>query len=167
MIKKLGFPLLFMWVVSCGDPPEITKNKNLFPNNPSAGTGTTERFTLSKWSWEGVPRGTEDDPEDQEEARTIFHGVEITFFSDPLVNHGTPTFEYKNKDGRILTGFWNFDGSDSILSMTFDEDWGSPILTQGKTALFDVHQITETILEMRFTELPESKNAILIFVHKG
>lgn len=167
MIKKLGFLLFGFLAFSCGDSPEIAKNRNPFPNNASPTTGVTERFALNRWSWEGVPRGTEDDPEDQEEAEAIFQGVEINFFYDPLVNHGITTFEYKNKDGRMLTGTWDFDMSDSILSMTFDEDWDSPILTRGKTALFDVHQITETILEMRFTELPESKNAILIFVHKG
>lgn len=167
MIKKLGFLVFAFLAFSCEDPPEITKNKNLLRNQGPPVVGVEGRFAIDRWSWEGVPLGTENDPEDQEEAEVIFHGVEIEFFYDRLINHGATTFEYKNSDGRILTGTWKYDGSESILSMTFYEDWGSPILTRDKTALFDVHEINETILEMRFTELPESKNAILIFVHKG
>ena len=163
MIKKLGILGLLLGL-SCGEPPEITRNKNPFPNPGSA--GIKDRLATATWSWEGVPLGTEDDVEDQTEAQKIFSGVRIDFHYNPI-DGMSGRFRYRNGDGRNFRGLWDFDRAHDILSMVFEDDWGSPILTRPKTAVFDVHEITEKKLEMRFTEFSQSKNAILIFIHRN
>ena len=167
MTRNLIFLVLLLQTVSCGDPPEITKNSNPFPNPSFPATGIIDRLAAEIWSWENVPLEEVEDTEDQDEADQIFHGVEIDFRYDPVFSADMGNFRYKNGDGRVFRGEWHYDLVDNILTMTFDDHWGTPILTRHKTALFDVHEVTNTVLEMRFTELDESRKAVLIFIHKG
>ena len=108
----------------------------------------------------------EDDVEDQSEAQKIFSGVRIDFHYNPI-DGMSGRFRYRNGDGRNFRGLWDFNDVHNILSKVFEDDWGSPILTRPNTAVFEVREVTENKLEMRFTKLFQSKNAILIFIQRN
>ena len=166
MYQKVLCALLLVLAFACGDDPDITRNQNPFPYASST-QGTLERLAADVWSWEPIPMDRVNVASEQDRANDIFAGVEIDFTSDGEPNSSSGRFTYKNGDGRIFLGAWRFDLVDNILELDFDQKWDTPIITQGTTAVFDVHEITSTVLEMRFTEVLELKSAILVFIHKG
>lgn len=167
IIKKLGLPGFVLLFLSCEEPPDIARNTNPFPHKGMDKRGPMELLALDPWFWAPDLYRLEEDTEVQNQAGAIFQGVRMNFFFHPRTSSQFGTFNYTLRNGIVLTGEWEYDMVESILSMDFDEPWESPIVSNGNMVFFKIHQIDELVLEMRFNEVDELKKAILLFVHNG